>query len=76
METTSLFKNSSVYETYQPGEIIFEQGDAAENMYVVKQGEVEIVVNGKIVEVAGEGHIFGEMALIDKKDRSATWQTD
>lgn len=72
METISLFKNSTDFRTYSAGETIFQQGDVANDMYVVQEGEVEIIVNGKVVETATEGHIFGEMALIDKKDRSAT----
>lgn len=72
METISLFKNSSDYRTFNPGDIIFRQGDQADNMYVVQDGEVEILVNDRVVETAREGHLFGEMALIDKKERSAT----
>lgn len=72
METISLFRNSSDYSTYSPGDIIFRQGDQADNMYVVQEGEVEILVNDRVVETAREGHLFGEMALIDKKERSAT----
>lgn len=41
-------------------------------MYVVQEGEVEeILVNDRVVETAREGHLFGEIALIDKKKRSA-----
>lgn len=72
METISLFQNSTDFETYKPGDTIFEQGSPADKMYVVKEGEVDIIVNGKVVETAKPGYLFGEMALIDKKVRSAT----
>ena len=58
--------------TYDPGEIIFAEGDKGEHMYVVRSGDVEIEQNGKIIETLSGGGIFGEMALIDGSPRSAT----
>ena len=58
--------------TYQPGEKIFIEGFPGTTMYVVLDGNIEIHVGGKPVEVAGRGAIIGEMALIDSSTRSAT----
>jgi len=41
-------------------------------MYILKEGEVDILVHDKIVETIGPGEILGEMALIDQNPRSAT----
>jgi len=41
-------------------------------MYAVLEGQVDIVVNGRIVETVVSGGIFGEMALIEKDRRTAT----
>ena len=41
-------------------------------MYVVRSGEVDIEIDGKVIETLSEGAIFGEMALIDGSARSAT----
>jgi CRP-like cAMP-binding protein len=41
-------------------------------MYVVIEGEVEILVGSTTVEIAGPGAIVGEMALIDDEPRSAS----
>jgi CRP-like cAMP-binding protein len=41
-------------------------------MYVVLEGEVDILIHGKIVNTVGPGGLFGEMALIDTRPRSAT----
>lgn len=58
--------------TFAPGEVIFDKGDKGDKMYVVRSGEVEIVIDGKIVETLSSGGIFGEMALIDGSPRAAT----
>lgn len=57
---------------YHRGEVIFERGQSANCMYVVGEGEVEIDVDGRCVDVLGREAIFGEMALIAKEPRSAT----
>ena len=41
-------------------------------MYAVVEGEVDIFVNGKLVETVEKGGIFGEMALIDAENRTGT----
>jgi len=64
------------YETYQDGQVIFEEGSNGDWIYVVDEGEVEISkkVGGQriIIETLNEGDVFGEMAYIDKEPRSAT----
>jgi CRP-like cAMP-binding protein len=64
------------YETFQDGQIIFEEGAHGDWIYVVDKGEVEISKNvgGRkiVIEVLKESDIFGEMAYIDKSPRSAT----
>lgn len=63
-------------KTYKDGETIFREGEQGSTAYVVQEGEVEIVriVDGvdRVLGIVGKGGIFGEMALIDAKPRSAT----
>ncbi len=65
-----IFKNAKDYETYPPGEMIFEEGEPGDVMYVVIEGEVDIVVRDEVVDQLSPGDIFGEMALIDDSPRS------
>jgi len=40
--------------------------------FVVREGELDVLVHGQPVRTAGPGDYLGEMALIDKETRSAT----
>jgi CRP/FNR family transcriptional regulator, cyclic AMP receptor protein len=57
---------------FEPGQVIFSEGDKGDKMYVIRSGEVEVEREGKIVETLSSGGIFGEMALIDGSPRAAT----
>ena len=72
MDTLKLLQNSKEFNSYEAGEIIFNSGSVALEMYVVKKGEVDIIYNNQVIESLNPGEIFGEMALIDDKPRSAT----
>jgi CRP/FNR family transcriptional regulator, cyclic AMP receptor protein len=56
---------------FKAGEVIFRQGDAARELFVVQSGQVEIRLGNRLLETLGEYGIFGEMALIDASPRSA-----
>jgi CRP/FNR family transcriptional regulator len=63
-------------KVYQPAEIIIRQGDVGDCMYVIQEGQVEVLQekDGKEVRLAvlGAGDFFGEMALFEREVRSAT----
>jgi CRP-like cAMP-binding protein len=68
----SLFLKEPNPKIFSAGETIFQAGESGNLMYVIQSGSVDIIVGKKVVETAEEGHIFGEMALIDHHVRSAT----
>jgi CRP/FNR family cyclic AMP-dependent transcriptional regulator len=70
--TIDLFRNTDDFKVYQPGEVIFREGEPGDCMYAVVEGEVAITARGSHVDTIGPGGIFGEMALIDAEPRSAT----
>lgn len=66
-------------KTYEAGDVIIKQGDNADCMYFVEEGEVIITVKNK--ETSGDemevkrctkGMYFGELALVTHKPRAAT----
>jgi CRP-like cAMP-binding protein len=62
--------------TYDDGEIIARQGEVGDCMYVIQEGQVDIVVEEDGVETvlrtAQVGEFIGEMAIFDREVRSAT----
>ena len=56
---------------FQAGRRVFSAGDSAVSMYIVREGRVAIVADGRTLEHVGPGGVFGEMALLDGATRAA-----
>ncbi len=60
---------------YEPGEIVFNEGDAGDCLFMILSGQVEVLKRfdseAQVVGVLGPGEYFGEMALLDRRPRSA-----
>jgi CRP-like cAMP-binding protein len=72
MPTLHLFRNAPEVIVVAAGDHIFRIGDAAKVMYLVIEGEVDLMLGDTVVETAREGAFIGEMALIDDEPRSAS----
>ena len=61
--------------TYAAGDMIFSQGDLGTEMFIIQDGEVEIIkhINGEshILSHLEKGDFFGEMALLEAAPRTA-----
>lgn len=62
---------------YKKGDVIYLQGDEADSIYFVKYGTVELYIDYKMpsakrIGTAGEGRVFGELGVIEKKPRTMT----
>ncbi|MFZ5470770.1 MAG: cyclic nucleotide-binding domain-containing protein [Myxococcota bacterium] len=62
---------------YGSGQLVFEEGELGDSLFVIAQGEVEVLRRDatgeqKVIAVLGPPEFFGEMSLIDKEYRSAT----
>jgi|TARA_B100000959_G_scaffold287468_1_gene372524 CRP-like cAMP-binding protein len=60
----TIFKNK--------GEVILTEGEETDDAYIILDGEVEVTKKGKVVATLTENSIFGEIALVDQRPRTAT----
>ena len=64
-------------KTLEAGETLFREGDEGDQMYLIKSGKIRIVKEmskgeEKTLAVLEAGAFFGEMAVLDKRPRSAS----
>jgi CRP/FNR family cyclic AMP-dependent transcriptional regulator len=62
---------------YFPGQVIIREGEIDDRLFVVISGEVKAVkdymgINERALAFVGPGMCFGEMALLDNYERTAT----
>ena len=67
----------AVPRDFEPGEVVFREGDSSDTCYVVSGGRARAIRShrdGRTITLAtfGPGDIFGELALFEDERRSAT----
>lgn len=72
MPNFDIFSREPDIRAFRSGETIFREGDPGDYMFVIVEGQVDILVHGKVVDHLVAGSVFGEMALIDGMKRSGT----
>lgn len=66
-------------KTIPAGEIIFAEGEIAKVMYGLVEGEVEVIVNDKVIEVIQPGDVFGVGSIVrtnHKRESTTRAKTD
>lgn len=65
---------------YAPGELVIQQGDYGEELFIVEKGSVEVLLDVhdgmQHVATLGPGNFFGEMSLMTGEQRKATIRTE
>ena len=72
MDLIDLFRHDRNFQSIAAGQPVFLAGDSGRVMFVLIEGQADVLVGDEVVESAGPGSILGEMALIDQGPRSAT----
>jgi CRP/FNR family transcriptional regulator len=65
---------------WQPGQVVFREGDQSDTCYVLRNGHARAIrehADGRTITLAnfGPGDIFGELAMFEDERRSATVET-
>ena len=63
--------NEGTRRSFDAGETIVRRGDAADEMFVIRAGRVEIRRDDGVVAELGPGDFFGEMSLLESLPRDA-----
>jgi CRP-like cAMP-binding protein len=68
--------NTTLGRNFKGGEVIIKQGTVGDCLYVIQQGNVEVIIESesgdKKIAVLTEKDFFGEMGLFEKDVRSCT----
>jgi drug/metabolite transporter (DMT)-like permease len=57
---------------FLPGDYIIRQGEYGDSMYFLSSGEIEVIIDGRLVDTHGSGSFFGEGSLITNEKRNAS----
>jgi CRP-like cAMP-binding protein len=67
--------DAGVVHMVDAGKLLFRKGDIGHEMFIVLTGTIEIIdeyeTKRKVLADLGPGEIFGEMAMFDRRERSA-----
>lgn len=78
-----LVANLCVEKNFTEGETIFEESSTSKELFIIAQGQVEVLINPNIIKknsaaprlviaTLRRGQSFGEVALVDEGQRSAS----
>ena len=54
------------------GRHLADQGDYAYELFIIEDGQAEVIQDGKPVAELGPGEFFGEMGVLERAQRNAT----
>src|ERR1700740_1392623 len=75
-QTKVAFESGIRNQHFEPGDTIFAQGDLGDSVYVIEEGECEVLHEQQdeqeLLATLNRGECFGEMALLSDRTRNAT----
>jgi CRP-like cAMP-binding protein len=64
--------NTVKEQEFKAGTEIIKEGEIGTSMYIIVNGEVDVLVENQYITTLGEKEVFGELAALDPEPRSAT----
>jgi CRP/FNR family transcriptional regulator, cyclic AMP receptor protein len=58
-------------QSYAPGDTIVKAGAGGHGLYIIREGNVSVIQDGKTVASMGPGQFFGEISVLDAGPRTA-----
>lgn len=68
----SLLLDVIKYASFKEGDYLMKQGDVGHEMFIIENGDVEVVVNGETVRHLRRGAVVGEIAMLYDAPRNAS----
>ncbi len=72
MKVKGLFLNAQETRSVPAGGVVFQEGDAGNEMFGIVEGEIRLQTRDRVIATLGPDDIFGEMAIVDASPRMAT----
>ncbi len=66
-----LFSDVGNRRAYAAGDVVFDAGEFAEEMYLVIEGELCLTQDGEIIDELQAGDLFGDMAMVENRPRNS-----
>lgn len=57
--------------TFSKGDLICKMGQRGNDLYFIKEGQVKVMREDRLITVLGQGEVVGELAVFDHRPRSA-----
>ena len=70
------FMNVSTTESYEQGDMLFQQGDLANQFYILLKGRIKLILGETghaVYIVSNAGEAFGWSSLIDRETYTASY---
>ena len=72
VQVKTLAESGISRQHFEAGEIVFNEGDLGDSVYVIEKGTCEVIRGEQILAELGAGDYFGEMAVLADVSRNAT----
>jgi CRP/FNR family transcriptional regulator, cyclic AMP receptor protein len=63
-------------QSYAAGTTIVKTGAGGHGLYIIKEGQVSVIQDGRTVATMGPGQFFGEISVLDGGPRTADVRAD